>query len=82
MRLAELDALDFPALWAGLAPEHQAAIGIAAVAIQFAELVAADDGSDTTRDDRQAALGMASEAHDGLAEATEQAFPDVVWWSE
>ena len=32
MTLADLDALDFPALWARLSVEQQAAIGIAAIA--------------------------------------------------
>ena len=82
MTLAELDALDFPALWASLSAEHQAAIGIAAVAEQFASLVAADDGSDTTAADRNTALLMASEACDGAADATERAFPHIQWWSD
>ncbi len=82
MTLDELDALDFAALWAGLAPDRQAAIGIAAIAEQFAGLVAADDGTDTTAADRNVALGMASEAYEGIAEAVEQAFPEVEWWDD
>ena len=81
MTLAELRALDFPALWAGLTVERQAEIGTAALAVQFAQLVAEDDGDDTTRDDRLAALTLASEAQDGLEAATEVAFPAVEWWT-
>jgi hypothetical protein len=82
VRLAELRAIDFPALWAGLSVDAQAAIGTAAIAEQFAGLVAADDGSETTATERNAALSMASEAYDGVTDATEQAFPDIAWWSE
>ena len=80
--LADLDALDFPALWAWLSAERQAAIGIAAIAEQFAGLVAADDGTDTTATDRNIAFGMASEAYEGIADAVEQAFPEIEWWTD
>ncbi len=80
--LTDLDALDFPALWASLDPAHQAAICVAAIAEQFAGLVAADDGTDTTPADRNLAFGMASEAYEGIADATEQAFPDIEWWAD
>ncbi len=82
MTLADLGTLDFPVLWARLSVEQQAVIGIAAIAEQFAGLVAADDGTDTTAADRNAALGMASEAYDGIADATEQAFPEIEWWTD
>ena len=82
MKLADLRSLDVQALWAGLTQEQRAAIGSAAVAQQFAQLVAEDSGDDTTRDDREAARDMASEAYDGIADATEQAFPHIQWWDE
>ena len=82
MTLAELHALDVPALWAGLNAEQQAAIGSAAVAQQLALLVAEDSGDDTSRDDRLAAADLASQAYDGIADATEQAFPSFRWWDE
>ena len=80
--LADLDALDFPALWTSLDPARQAAIGIAAIAEQFAGLVAADDGTDTTAADRNLAFGMASEVYEGIADAVEQAFPEIEWWTD
>ena len=82
MTLADLRALDIPALWAGWTREQQDAIGAAAVAQQFAQLVAEDSGDDTTRDDRHAAILMASDAYDGIADVTEQAFPHIQWWDE
>ena len=82
MTLNDLDALDFPTLWAGLSAERQAAIGVAAIAEQFAGLVAADDGTDTTPADRNIAFGMASEAYEGTADAVEQAFPEIEWWAD
>ena len=82
MTLADLDALNFPSLWGRLSAERQAAIGIAAIAEQFAGLVAADDGTDTTAPDRNIAIGMASEAYEGIADAVEHAFPEIEWWTD
>ena len=81
MTLAELHALDVPALWSSLTAEQQAAIGTAAVAFQFAGLVAGDDGTDTSTADRNAALELESQAQNGMADAVEAAFPAIEWWS-
>lgn len=82
MTLDQLWALDLATVWASLDPTRQAAIGIAAIAEQFAGLVAADDGADTTVTDRNIALEMASEAYEGIADAVEQAFPEIEWWTD
>lgn len=81
MTLAELRALDVPALWAALPAERQAEIGAAALAVQFAGLVAGDDGSETTGSDRNAALDLEGDALVALGCAAEVAFPAVQWWS-
>lgn len=81
MTLAELRTLNAPALWAALPAERQAAIGAAALAVQFAGLVAGDDGSETTASDRNAALDLEGDALASLSCAAEAAFPGVQWWA-
>lgn len=80
MTLDDLRSLDFAALWASLTPERQAAIGTAALQYAFGDLVAEDDGSDTTARDRGEAGRIRDAMLEGIPAAVEPAFPGLEWF--
>ena len=78
MTLAQLQALDFAALWASLSPDRQAAIGALAIKAEFATQVEVDGGFDTNREDRFRAELIKTAAVEALPAIVWAAFPDLL----
>ena len=65
--------------WRSLSRENREIIGSLVLEWLFAELVAQDDGLQTTEADRDEAQAIADAAFSEIDDAVEKAFPDVAW---
>ncbi len=81
--LADLDALDFPALWASaVAPNGRPRSASPPSRNSSPGSSPLTTGPTRRPPDRNIAFGMASEAYEGIADAVEQAFPEIEWWTD
>ena len=80
MTLAELKSTTIVARWRSLSADQQEAIGAKVLAWVSGELVADDDGTDTTEADRDEARTISDDAFSGVDKAVMAAFPGVLWF--
>ena len=82
MTFTELQSISMADRWRGLTHQQQEEIGVKVLGWLFAEIVAFDDGTETTKAERDEAHLLMDAAFSTIAKPVEAAFPNVQWWNQ